>query len=167
VAFTSAAALLGFNKGKLASGDLFDGEFANLLRAEYDLENDIGPSAEVIDFAAHIANDSVIPFEHSPLGAESLTNIASMAARVGGAGVGTAIGYVAGGPTPYLLITVPLGIILCGASFSLAKWLEENRNNIWKRILLERKKTPTSTQRRSSTQETKTQTKKVTHRMRH
>jgi hypothetical protein len=84
-------------------------------------------------FSAYIANAQIIPFEESPLGADSLASIALKAAKMGTVGVGTTIGILAAG-TPMLLIVVPLGIVLCGAAISFAKWLDENRNTVWNRI---------------------------------
>jgi hypothetical protein len=82
-------------------------------------------------FAEHVAEAPIVPFEHSPLGGESLAKIA----KAGPAGLGAVVGYLAAGSTPYLLIAVPLGIVLCGASMSFAKWLEKNYNRIWANIL--------------------------------
>lgn len=106
----------------------------------YDFANVIGsqpPNSYVIDelleFSTYVANARVVPFEGSPLGAESLSSIAA-AAKAGAVGLGATIGYMAAGPTPLLLITVPLGIVLCGASISFAKWLDQNRNKIWNKL---------------------------------
>jgi hypothetical protein len=111
------------------------GEVARLLRPVNHRVGDLPISANELEFAGYVANAPIVPFEHSPLGADSLINIAANAAKVGSLGVGASVGLVAGGHTPYILITVPLGIVLCGASFSLAKWLEENRNFIWSRLV--------------------------------
>lgn len=86
-------------------------------------------------FATYVANARIIPFEQSPLGAESLANIALKSSRAGSIGIGATVGFIAAGPTPFLLIAVPLGIVLCGAAVSFAKWLEENRKPIWSRLL--------------------------------
>jgi hypothetical protein len=86
-------------------------------------------------FANYAIAARVIPFEQSPLGAESLSSIAVSSVKAGTIGLGATVGYISAGPTPFLLITVPLGIVLCGASVSFAKWLEENRAKIWGRLL--------------------------------
>jgi hypothetical protein len=89
---------------------------------------------EALQFATYVANARIIPFESSPLGAEALASIAAASVKAGPVTLGATVGFIAAGPTPFLLITVPLGIILCGASVSFAKWMVENRNAIWDRL---------------------------------
>jgi hypothetical protein len=88
-----------------------------------------------IRFSEYVSYARVIPFEQSPLGAESLAAIAANAVKGGTVTIGTTIGFMAAGPTPLLLITVPAGIILCGAAVSFSKWIEENRSVIWSKLL--------------------------------
>ena len=95
----------------------------------------IPPDRNLQLFASYVTFARIIPFEQSPLGAESLASIAVSSLKAGTIGLGATVGYVAAGPTPFLLITVPLGIVLCGASVSFAKWLEENRKFIWNKLL--------------------------------
>jgi hypothetical protein len=86
-------------------------------------------------FCSYLANADIIPFEQSPLSATSLANIALKSAKAGSIGLGTTVGFLAaGGSSPMLLITVPFGIVLCGAAMSFTKWLEENRKTIWSRL---------------------------------
>jgi len=61
-----------------------------------------------IGFAEYVAFSEVVPMEESPLKARSM-----MAAAVA---AGVQIGLIAGGLTPYVLLTIPAGIILCAAS---------------------------------------------------
>ena len=105
-------------------------DFANVIGAQplYSNVHD-----DLLEFSTYVANARVVPFESSPPGAESLSGIAA-AAKAGAVGLGATIGYMAAGPTPFLLITVPLGIVLCGASISFAKWMEQNRNKIWNKL---------------------------------
>ena len=105
-------------------------DFANLIGSQIPYSN---VDDQLLEFSTYVANARIIPFESSPLGAESLSGI-SAAAKAGTVSLGATIGYIAAGPTPFLLITVPLGIILCGASVSFAKWMEENRNTIWAKL---------------------------------
>jgi hypothetical protein len=91
-------------------------------------------------FASYAACARVIPFEQSPLGAESLASIAVSSVKAGTIGLGATVGFLAAGQTPFLLITVPLGIVLCGVSVSFAKWLEENRTRIWDKLLAQQPK---------------------------
>ena len=93
-------------------------DFANVIGAQplYSNVHD-----DLLEFSTDVANARVVPFESSPPGAESLSGIAA-AAKAGAVGLGEAtIGYMAAGPTPFLLITVPLGIVLCGASIQLCQ----------------------------------------------
>lgn len=108
-------------------------DFANIVGAQSLYSN---VHDELLDFSVYVANARIIPFEGSPLGAESLSSIAA-AARLGAGSLGATIGYMAAGPhLSLLLITVPLGIALCGASMGFAKWMDENRNKIWNKLLM-------------------------------
>lgn len=89
---------------------------------------------QALQFATYVACARIIPFESSPLGPESLASIAAGAVKGGEVGLGAAVGFIVAGPTPFLLITVPLGIIVCGASVSFAKWMVENRDRIWNKL---------------------------------
>lgn len=73
-------------------------------------------------FAEYLISARIIPFEQSPLSAESLGNIAASTSVTG---VGAVVGYLIAGPTPLLLITVPAGIIICGAAAGVARGLED------------------------------------------
>ncbi|HJS18211.1 MAG TPA: hypothetical protein VJ785_05660 [Anaerolineales bacterium] len=86
-------------------------------------------------FAEYLTYSEIVPFEQSPLELWSLSNIAK---KGGAVGLGTAIGYIAVGSTPWLLIAVPLGIVMCGGAISFAKWVEEkeNRDKIFNKLLL-------------------------------
>lgn len=82
-------------------------------------------------FAKEAAFADVIPFEQSPLEATSLV---STLIKGGGTGVGAFIGWVLAGPTPLLLITVPAGMILCGAASGVAAGLQQGlreRISLW------------------------------------
>ncbi|PCJ25085.1 MAG: hypothetical protein COA96_08040 [SAR86 cluster bacterium] len=72
------------------------------------------------EFAEYLSMVSVIPFENSPLGADSLGNLL----KIGGYGVGAYIGFVVGGTTPLLFITVPAGMVICGAAAGIGQGLE-------------------------------------------
>jgi hypothetical protein len=60
-----------------------------------------------IGFAEYVAFSEVVPLEESPLRSKSLMAVA--------VATGTKIGLIAGGATPFVLLTVPVGIILCTA----------------------------------------------------
>lgn len=74
------------------------------------------------EFAEAVAFGDIVPFESSPLDARSLASI------VTGSGVaaGAAVGFVVGaGVPPLLLITVPAGMIICGAAAGIAAALDQ------------------------------------------
>jgi hypothetical protein len=77
---------------------------------------------EYFEFAAYLAMTPVVPFENSPLSAESLGNLLT---KAGGYGVGAYIGFITGGTTPLLFITVPAGMVICGAAAGIGRGLEE------------------------------------------
>ena len=64
-----------------------------------------------LGFAQYVVHSNVIPFEESPLKGKSLMSIAGTA--------GVTIGLIASGGTPMVLLTVPLGILLCTAAAEL------------------------------------------------
>lgn len=64
------------------------------------------------DFAEYLTFAPVVPIERSPLEGLSLDQIV----QTGGTGVGAYIGIVVAGATPLLFITVPAGMIICGAA---------------------------------------------------
>ena len=87
------------------------------------------------EFAETLAFGEVVPFELSPLGAESL---AGVVLKGGGIAAGAAVGIASGGPTPLLLITVPAGMILCGAAAGVAAALEQGlRQRLLRRLGVE------------------------------
>lgn len=79
-------------------------------------------SPDDVRFAEIAASERLIPFEQSPLSLESLGRLVTTA---GGAGVGAYVGFVAFGSGPMLLITVPAGMMICGAARGVAQALEE------------------------------------------
>lgn len=91
--------------------------------------------SEFAEFAQQIALSPVVPFENSPLSLQSLASIASQAAKSGPVTLGSVVGFLAAGHSPMLLVTVPLGIVLCGTAVAYAKAVEEARPEIAKRLL--------------------------------
>jgi hypothetical protein len=78
--------------------------------------------SEVRTFAEYVTLEKLVPFEESPLEAQSFANIATTASPWV---VGAVVGFIAAGPTaPLLLVTVPAGIILCQAAKAAAEGLE-------------------------------------------
>jgi hypothetical protein len=70
-----------------------------------------------LGFAQYVAHSDLIPFEQSPLKGKSLMSIA-----LGG---GIKIGLLAGAGSPIVLLTVPLGIIVCTAAAAVGPALGE------------------------------------------
>jgi hypothetical protein len=103
--------------------------FENSISGYEMLQQDLAAFCEYVAFAR------LIPFEHSPVAGESLATIASSATKAGAVGIGVTVGFISGGFTPLLLITVPLGVVICGAAVSFSKWLEENRAEVWRTLL--------------------------------
>ena len=74
-------------------------------------------------FAEQASFLDLIPFEESPL---EPTALATLLTKAGGVGVGAFAGWViAGTSTPLLLLTLPAGMIICGAAAGVATGLEE------------------------------------------
>jgi hypothetical protein len=74
-----------------------------------------------MEFAENLSFECDLPFENSPLTGEVLVRLVTKAT---GAGVGAFAGFVAFGASPLLLVTVPAGMILCGAAKGVADALE-------------------------------------------
>jgi hypothetical protein len=73
---------------------------------------------EPSQFAQYLAFSPVVPVESSPLSSKSLGDLAAA-----GGGLGGALGaYVTG--DPLLLLTIPTGIIVCGAARGISQALE-------------------------------------------
>jgi hypothetical protein len=70
-----------------------------------------------IGFAEYVAFCEFIPIEESPLRSKALITAA--------ASTGAKIGLIAGGTTPFVLLTVPVGIILCTAGVIFGQALGE------------------------------------------
>jgi hypothetical protein len=60
-----------------------------------------------VGFAEYVAFSESLPVEESPLRSKSLMAVA--------VATGAKVGLIAGGATPFVLLTVPAGIILCTA----------------------------------------------------
>ena len=112
---------------------------AGCLLGNADL-NDVGvairnqdlSAVEAFAFAEYLAFSPVIPFEASPLEAASL---AGMLTSASGMSAGAAAGFLAAGPTPLALVTVPAGMIIGGAAAGVARALEEGlRSRIMRRL---------------------------------
>jgi hypothetical protein len=90
-----------------------------------DLNALVAEQPEVFQFAQAIVSSQIIPFEKSPISPESLIEIAKSAS---GVGVGAALGFYVGISiaNPLLLfITVPAGMIICGAARGIAEGIQE------------------------------------------
>jgi hypothetical protein len=75
-----------------------------------------------LGFAEYVAYSESVPIEESPLKAKSVMAVAVTA--------GANIGLVAGGGTPFVLLTVPAGIILCTAGVVFGQALGEKLSRL-------------------------------------
>src|SRR5262245_51923621 len=101
-------------------------------------------------FAEVIAFDEVVPVEHSPLKAEAL---ATLVTKATGAGLGAFAGFVAFGASPLLLVTVPAGMIICGAAKGVADALESGLRERLMELLRGKKATKRGSGARSHSKE--------------
>lgn len=88
------------------------------------LESQSYPSHRMLPnaFAEYLVSARIIPFEQSPLSAETIGSIAAAS----GVGTGAAVALlVAAGASPFLLLLVPAGMIVMGAAAGIAKGLEK------------------------------------------
>jgi hypothetical protein len=92
-------------------------QVASELLTQLTRHNPIMMHPNQLGFAEYIAYSDVIPFEESPLKGKSLMAIAGTA--------GVQIGLMAAGGDPIVLLTVPLGILLCTAAAMLGPGLAE------------------------------------------
>jgi hypothetical protein len=83
--------------------------------------HEAGPTREQIAFSEYLICARIVPFESSPLSAESLGSIVMTT----GVGMGAYAGYVVAGHTPLLFVLVPAGMVLFGAAAGIGKALEE------------------------------------------
>jgi len=78
--------------------------------------------SKYFDFAEQLIFGKHVPFEHSPIELESLGNLV---AKASGIGVGAYVGFVISGTSPLLLLTVPAGMVICGAAAGVSRALED------------------------------------------
>jgi hypothetical protein len=71
--------------------------------------------------ADYLCHEDIIPFEQSPIGGVSLSALA----KASGVAIGSYVGIVMGNGTPYLLLTVPAGIIVCSIAAGAGRALEK------------------------------------------
>lgn len=75
-----------------------------------------------LGFAEILTLAPVVPFEQSPL---SLDSVASLITKASGVGLGAYAGFVVGGASPLIFVTVPAGMIVFGAAAGVANALEQ------------------------------------------
>lgn len=124
---------------RVSLGDLSDWVAMSLAAATSpELSDRLFSEREVLDpedyshmnsFAEELTFAPIVPFEESPLALDSL---ATIIARASSAGLGAYLGFVVGGGSPLILITVPAGMILFGAAAGVARALQDG---LYERIL--------------------------------
>jgi hypothetical protein len=75
-----------------------------------------------MEFVNYLSYESIVPFESSPLSSISLENLV----RASGSAIGAYAGFIVGKDTMLLLISVPLGMVICGIASGLSHGLEES-----------------------------------------
>lgn len=104
------------------SGSILDTSFEaeRVYRVQEILNNpDLIPRLDR-EFADRLVNERFLPFERSPLAAISLSELA----KAGGVGIGAYMGFVVAGTSPLIFISVPAGMIICGAAAGIAMGLQ-------------------------------------------
>jgi hypothetical protein len=74
-----------------------------------------------LQFSEDIVFGKHVIFENSPLSMES---IAGLVQKATGVGIGAYVGFLVGGNSFLLLLTVPAGIVICGSAAGVAQALE-------------------------------------------
>ena len=92
------------------------------------------PPPVSLQFGEYVAFAPVVPIESSPLAGHSLASLATSASQRGPLVLGSVVGFMAASNTSMLLLTVPAGLILCGAGMAFSAWIFENRNLIFNRL---------------------------------
>lgn len=127
----------------LLSGAVLTDEFEKLLISASSGQIEVREGMTVVAasdlrFAEIVVFDDVVPIEQSPLKAEALVTLVTKAT---GAGLGAFAGFVAFGDSPLLLITVPAGMIICGAAKGIADALESGLRDRLFELLKGKRKT--------------------------
>lgn len=140
-----SAILVADAKGGSAQ-DIF--EAAVRRRIDETLAADYGSAMR---FAEQVCFCEVLPFEQSPVAGAS---IATLLAKSGGVGVGAYVGFALSGSTPLALITVPLGMIICGAASGAAMGLQDGLRKLTSQWLTGKtKKTDRPKKKKTETKE--------------
>ena len=90
------------------------------MRADF---SSVHPESPIGVFATRAAMEPFVPMENSPLEAQSLVSIVSRASLGGGAGA--VAGLVTSGSVWAVLVSVPAGIIICGAAQGIGAALDQ------------------------------------------
>jgi hypothetical protein len=94
-------------------------------------------SAEHQDFADYVYMSRIVPFESSPLSAESLGSLVTSAS---GVGMGAYAGFIIASSTPMMFVLVPAGMILFGAAAGVATALEQGLRQRLLNLIVRNKK---------------------------
>lgn len=90
------------------------------------------PFIEELIYGKHVI------IENSPLSMESLANLVNSAT---GVGLGAYIGFIIGGNTTLLLLTVPAGMVICGSAAGLSRALEKGLEKRLLKLLVDKDNT--------------------------
>lgn len=89
-------------------------------------------SSDVVSLAEQMTTEPMVPFEASPLGAESLLAVIG---KGSGPAIGAAVAVAAFGATPLLLVAVPAGMIVGGAALGVGEALQLGLRNRLLRLM--------------------------------
>lgn len=87
---------------------------------------------QLLEFANYISHAELVPLRNSPWDIHSLSGIILSRSS---AAIEATVGLIAGSGGPFVLVTVPAGIILVGGAIGLGQALEEGREGFgrWRR----------------------------------
>jgi hypothetical protein len=79
---------------------------------------------DVLEFSFFLVREPVLPFRGSPIEGKALAELLAARGPGTGAAAGAFLGWLVGGPSPLLFITIPGGMIVGGAAWGVATALE-------------------------------------------
>jgi hypothetical protein len=106
-----------------------DPEFHEMIQGKRPVSPEF---VESVKFSEVLAFAPVVPFQRNPLNLEALASVITGAT---GVGLGAFAGFVIGGGSPLIFVTVPAGMIIFGAAAGVARALEEGLRDRLERMI--------------------------------
>jgi tetrahydromethanopterin S-methyltransferase subunit F len=130
---------------------LHNDKIAEIIESDLELPSDDFIKSGGREFAEELLFGKHVIFENSPVSMESIADLVNRATDVG-VGIGACIGFIIGGDSALLLLTVPAGMVICGSAAGIAKALEmglkERLLDIFKNTKKQKSKVATEKTRR-------------------